>query len=110
MQGKSSRAIRYQSCSHDVDLFMHPRSFLHKRAPEYVVYLGQTRTEKRTYMHTMTCVDPDWLVKTGYAVCSISDPTPAVAPAYDPALDCVLAWCHVNYGMHAWPLPMHAGV
>eukprot|EP00892_Ulva_mutabilis_P012877 jgi/Ulvmu1/9962/UM059_0010.1 len=109
-QGKGSRAIRYQSCSHGSDLFIHPRSFLHKCAPDYVVYLGQTSTEKRTYMHTLTCADPAWLVTTGLAMCDISDPAPEVSPAYDPATDRVLSWCHATYGVHAWPLPMHAVV
>ena len=60
-------------------------------------------------MHTMTCVDPKWLVKTGMAMCDILDPTPDVAPSYDPATDQVLSWCHVSYGVHSWRLPMHAG-
>lgn len=82
---------------------------MHKRAPEYVVFLGQTRTEKRTYMHTVTSVECAWLSETGPAVCNVLEPSKEISPAYDPATDRVLAWCHATYGIHGWPLPLHPG-
>ena len=64
LQGKGNRAIRYQSCSSGAELYMHPKSHLHKAAPEYVVYVGLTRTDKRTYMNTLSTAESRWLHET----------------------------------------------
>lgn len=61
VQGKGNRAIRYSNCSTGAELYMHPKSYLHKAAPEYVVYAGLTRTDKRTYMNTLSTVEPGWV-------------------------------------------------
>jgi ATP-dependent RNA helicase DHX37/DHR1 len=108
VQGKSSRAVRYQSCRLETELYLHPRSFLQKTAPDYLVYLALTRTEKRTYMGTVTAVDAAWLAEACPGVADISGPSPEVKASYNVKRDCVVAWCHVAYGIHRWQLPMHA--
>lgn len=44
------RAVRYQTCSRDDFVFLHPRSSLHSTAPEFVVYSQLISTAKRPYM------------------------------------------------------------
>lgn len=44
------RAVRYQTCSRDDYVFLHPRSSLHSTAPEFVVYTQLISTAKRPYM------------------------------------------------------------
>ena len=44
------RAVRYQTCSRDDLVFLHPRSSLHSTAPEFVVYTQLISTAKRPYM------------------------------------------------------------
>jgi hypothetical protein len=88
---------------------MHPRSQLHKLAPELVAYTGLTRTDKRTYMSTLSAVDSSWLVEMCPAVCTLSAPARDATPMYDSARDSVIAWSHATYGAFNWPLPLHAG-
>ena len=44
------RAVRYQICSRDGFVYLHPRSNLHSTAPEFVVYTQLISTAKRPYM------------------------------------------------------------
>lgn len=101
--------MRYQSCTSDAPIYLHPRSALHRAAPDYVAYAGLLATEKRTYMHGVTAIEPEWPVDTGGALARLSAPLAQPPPAYNAKRDAVLAWCEAAYGTHSWPLPLHAG-
>jgi ATP-dependent RNA helicase DHX37/DHR1 len=109
VQGKGARAVRYQSCISDDPIFLHPRSALHKTAPNYVAYGGLLATDKRTYMSCVSAIDPAWLAEAGAPLARLSAPLPQPPPAYSVREDAVLAWREVSYGAHGWALPLHAG-
>ena len=44
------RAVRYQTACGEEQVYLHPRSALHRKAPELVVFSELIRTEKRPYM------------------------------------------------------------
>lgn len=44
------RAVRYQTATGEEQVYLHPRSALHKAPPELVVFSELIRTEKRPYM------------------------------------------------------------
>lgn len=108
LQGKR-RAVRYQGCSLEEEVFLHPRSALHRSAPDLVLFQSLLRTDKRTYMQAVSAVEPPWLADVGGALAQVSAPLSEPRPAYSVARDKVLAWFDCKYGMHAWPLPAHAG-
>jgi ATP-dependent RNA helicase DHX37/DHR1 len=89
---------------------MHPRSALHKSAPDFVVHQMLTDTERRTYMSVLTAIDVAWLPEAGHAMSSFSAPLRNPPPAYNASADDVFAWHEVKYGMHAWDLPLFPGV
>jgi hypothetical protein len=92
------------------DVYLHPRSALHRTAPEFVAFQSLMRSEKRTYMSMVTSVDPACLVDVGRVIANLTGPLIEPQPIYSTRRDCVLAWFEVKYGMHGWPLPVHAGV
>jgi len=53
---------------------IHPSSSLFHRQPEWVVYHEVVQTTKE-YMHSVTAVDPKWLVELAPAFFKFSDPT-----------------------------------
>ncbi len=55
-------------------MYLHPRSALHKLAPEYVVYTQLVRTTKRPYMAGVTAVEPLWLAQSSSPLCKVSEP------------------------------------
>ena len=44
------RAVRYQPASGEEAVFLHPRSALHRAAPQLLAFAELVRTEKRPYM------------------------------------------------------------
>lgn len=108
MQGKR-RAVRYQACSQQEDVYVHPRSALQRAAPDFLLFQGLAASEKRTYISGATAVDPAWLPDVGGALATLSPPLREPPPAYQPRRDQVLAWHSVTYGVHSWDLPLHAG-
>jgi len=44
------RAVRYQTCTREGFVYLHPRSSLHSTAPEFVMYTQLISTAKRPYM------------------------------------------------------------
>ena len=103
----SNRALRYTPCSLlDQDIYLHPRSILHKSAPQFLVYTELVRTAKRPYMSGLTAIDPSWLSECGSPLAVLSDPLDAPPPFYCPKpQDCVMAWHQVTYGKSSWSLP-----
>ena len=109
VQGKGARAVRYQACGSDDPIFLHPRSALHRAAPDLVAFTSLQQTEKRTYMTGVTAVDAQWLPEVGCPLAQFRGPVDRPAPAYNAQRDQVLAWFEVAYGVHGWELPLHAG-
>lgn len=62
------------SSSTTQEVYLHPRSALHKLAPEYVVYTQLVRTTKRPYMAGVTAVEPLWLAQSSSPLCKVSEP------------------------------------
>lgn len=98
-------AVRYSPCALAEEVYLHPRSTLHKAAPEYVVYLQIVRTAKRPYMAGVTAVEPHWLSNLTTPLCRTSPPLVDPSPFYRPDIDCVMAWHDATYSQHDWPLP-----
>lgn len=99
------RAVRYQTCTREGFVYLHPRSSLHSTAPEFVVYTQLISTPKRPYMAGVTAIEPSALSEVAKPLCTWSGPLLEPAPAYSPASDAVQCWQHVTFGKHAWPLP-----
>ncbi|DBB17318.1 TPA: hypothetical protein ACH3X3_014362 [Trebouxia sp. C0006] len=99
------RAVRYQTCTREGFVYLHPRSSLHSTAPEFVMYTQLISTAKRPYMAGVTAIEPSGLSEVAKPLCTWSGPLLEPAPAYSPASDAVQCWQHVTFGKHAWPLP-----
>ena len=50
-------AVRYASCALEEEVFLHPRSALHKTASQFVVYSQLVRTVKRPYMAGVSAIE-----------------------------------------------------
>ncbi|KAL0028238.1 hypothetical protein WJX79_003509 [Trebouxia sp. C0005] len=99
------RAVRYETCTREGYVYLHPRSSLHSTAPEFVVYTQLISTAKRPYMAGVTAIEPSALSEVAKPLCTWSGPLLEPAPAYSPATDAVQCWQHVTFGKHAWLLP-----
>ncbi|DBA75145.1 hypothetical protein WJX77_004936 [Trebouxia sp. C0004] len=99
------RAVRYQTCTREGFVYLHPRSSLHSTAPEFVVYTQLISTAKRPYMAGVTAIEPSALSEVAKPLCTWSGPLLEPGPAYSPASDAVQCWQHVTFGKHGWPLP-----
>lgn len=99
--------MRYQSSAMDETVFLHRRSFVSPTAPEYVVYTELLHTN-RPYMHGVTAVKPDWLVRYANSICFFSAPLTDPKPYYEPLSDCVFCWVNPTFGRHNWQLPLHS--
>lgn len=101
------QAVRYAcGAGHATeDVFLHPRSALHKASPQYVVYTQLVRTVKRPYMAGVTGIDASWLASSGTPLAVLSPPLDDPPPSYRPDDDAVHAWHDVAFGQPGWPLP-----
>ncbi|CAA7395506.1 unnamed protein product [Spirodela intermedia] len=100
------RAARYQSCALGETVFLHPSSSVSHSRPEFVVYTELLCT-KRSYLHGVTGVKPEWLVKYASSLCNFSAPLLEPRPCYDSLKDGVFCWVRPSFGPHLWPLPLH---
>ncbi|CAD7700877.1 unnamed protein product [Ostreobium quekettii] len=104
-EGRAVRAVRYQSCGVEDLIYMHPRSMLRHRVPEFVVYTEVLSSKKRPYMSWVTAVDPSWLPEIGTPLCGLSEPLDDPAPFYTPQRDAVMCYRTPKYGRLEWELP-----
>ncbi|CBI36896.3 unnamed protein product, partial [Vitis vinifera] len=103
---RKAKAARYQACMVKETVFLHRWSSLARSAPEFLVYSELLQT-KRPYMHGVTNVKPDWLVKYAAPLCSFSAPLTDPKPYYEPLADQVFCWVIPTFGPHLWRLPLH---
>lgn len=103
---RKERAGKYQACMVKESVFLHRWSSVSRSAPEFLVYNELLRT-KRPYMHGLTCVKPDWLVKYASSLCTFSAPLTDPRPYYEPRNDTVFSWVAPTFGPHLWKLPLH---
>ncbi|XP_008795799.2 ATP-dependent RNA helicase DEAH13 [Phoenix dactylifera] len=101
-----ARAVRYQSCALKDTVFLHRWSSVSRSAPEFLVYTELLQT-KRPYMHGVTSVKSDWLVKYAISLCTFSAPLTDPKPYYEPLSDQVFCWVSPTFGQHNWQLPLH---
>ncbi|KAF9607478.1 hypothetical protein IFM89_036075 [Coptis chinensis] len=102
---RKANAVRYQACMVKETVFLHRWSSVARSSPEFLVYSELLQT-KRPYMHGVTSVKADWLVKYAGSLCTftrLTDPK----PYYDPLTDQVLCWARPLFGPHLWELPLH---
>ncbi|XP_058073969.1 ATP-dependent RNA helicase DEAH13 isoform X2 [Magnolia sinica] len=104
---RKANALRYQACMVNETVFLHRSSSVSQSAPEFAVYNELLQT-KRPYMHGITSVKSDWLVKYARSLCSFSAPLSDPKPYYDPLTDQVLCWVSPTFGPHLWQLPLHS--
>ncbi|XP_043708832.1 ATP-dependent RNA helicase DEAH13-like [Telopea speciosissima] len=104
---RKANAPRYQSCMVKETVFLHRWSSVSRTAPEFLVYSELLNT-KRPYMHGVTSVKPDWLVKYAASLCSFSTPLSDPKPFYEPSGDQVFCWVSPTFGPHLWQLPLHS--
>ncbi|KAI3860276.1 hypothetical protein MKX03_030957, partial [Papaver bracteatum] len=106
LDGKGN-AIRYQAAMVDEPVFLHRWSTVAASSPELLVYNELIQT-KRPYMHGVTSVKPDWLVKYASSQCTFSAPLTDQSPFYEPQTDEVLCRLTPSFGPHLWQLPLHS--
>ncbi|XP_038897450.1 ATP-dependent RNA helicase DEAH13 isoform X1 [Benincasa hispida] len=104
---RKERAGKYQACMVKENVFIHRGSSVSRSAPKFLVYNELLRT-KRPYMHGLTSVEPDWLVKYASSLCAFSAPLTDPKPYYDPQNDTVFSWVTPTFGPHLWELPLHS--
>ncbi|KAJ4969028.1 hypothetical protein NE237_015729 [Protea cynaroides] len=102
---RKANAIQYQACMVKETVFLHRRSSV-SRTAEFLVYSELLNT-KRPYMHGVTSVQPDWLVKYAGSLCNFSAPLSDPKPFYEPLSDQVFCWVSPTFGPHLWQLPLH---
>ncbi|MCL7044930.1 hypothetical protein MKW94_007936, partial [Papaver nudicaule] len=106
LDGKGS-AVRYQAAMVNEPVFVHRWSTVAASSPELLVYNELIQT-KRPYMHGITSVKSNWLVKYASSQCTFSAPLTDPSPTYDPQTDKVLCWVIPSFGPHLWPLGKHS--
>lgn len=104
---RKERAGKYQACMVKENVFLHRWSSVSRSAPEFLVY-NELLLTKRPYMHGVTCVKPDWLVKYASSLCTFSAPLTDPRPYYEPQNDMVFSWVAPTFGPHLWKLPLHS--
>jgi Helicase conserved C-terminal domain/Oligonucleotide/oligosaccharide-binding (OB)-fold/Helicase associated domain (HA2), ratchet-like/Helicase associated domain (HA2), winged-helix len=105
------------SSSPDV-AFIHPQSLLHGSPPEYVVFRDVRKAgdgsdaadaanakPRKTFLHSITAVDPSWLVQLGGAAANSLKMLDVPAPSYDPASDSITCVVRSLFGPKKWALP-----
>lgn len=103
---RKSSAVRYEACSVQETVYLHRFSSVARTSPEFLVYTELLQT-KLPYMHGVTSVKADWLVKYGGSLCvftSVDDPK----PYYEPTTDQVMSWAIPFFGKHRWELPLYS--
>ncbi|XP_020591882.1 ATP-dependent RNA helicase DEAH13 [Phalaenopsis equestris] len=100
-------SMRYQSSAMDEAVFLHRRSSVSQTAPEFVVY-AELLCTNRPYMHGLTAIKSDWLVRYANSACIFSAPLVDPKPYYEPLSDCVFCWVNPTFGRHNWQLPLHS--
>ncbi|KAK8941228.1 putative pre-mRNA-splicing factor ATP-dependent RNA helicase [Platanthera zijinensis] len=100
-----AHAARYQSCASDDTIYLHRRSSVSSTAPEFVVY-NELLRENRPYMHGVTAVKSDWLVRYAKSLCCFSAPLGDPKPFYEPLTDRTYCWVNPVFGRHNWELPL----
>ncbi|KAL7190063.1 hypothetical protein ACSBR1_039663 [Camellia fascicularis] len=99
-------ASRYQACMVKEPVFLHRWSSVAKSAREFLVYSELLYT-KQPYIHGVTSVKSDWLVKYAGSLCTFSAPLADPKPYYDPLTDEVFCWVIPTFGPHLWQFPLH---
>lgn len=100
-------AVRYQACMVEETVFLHRWSSVSNSAPEFLVYTELIQT-RRPYMHGVTSVKPEWLVKYAPSLCTFSAPSTDAKEYYEPLTDQVLHYVIPAFGPHLWKLPPHS--
>ncbi|PKA58403.1 putative pre-mRNA-splicing factor ATP-dependent RNA helicase [Apostasia shenzhenica] len=104
---RKAHSMQYQSCAMDDVVYLHRRSSVSQTAPEFLVYSELLCTTK-PYMHGVTTVKPDWLVRYASSLCSFSPPLMDPKPYYEPLSDRSFCWVSTTFGRHNWQLPLHS--
>ena len=86
-------------------VFLHPRSALGRRAPEWVVYADLVASAKRVYMAGVSAIDPAWLAGAAPGMTALEAPGKEVAARFDRARDAAVAPSAATYGPRGWTLP-----
>ncbi|CAN6468635.1 unnamed protein product [Victoria cruziana] len=104
---KKVTSMRYQACMLSETIYIHRASSVARLAPEFVVYNELVNTS-RPYMHGITSIKSEWLVKHARPLCSFSEPLSDPKPYYEPVSDQVMCWVNTTFGPHLWQLPLHS--
>ncbi|XP_078148699.1 RNA helicase family protein [Carex rostrata] len=106
-EDRKTRAVRYLSCALKEPIYLHRSSSVARSATEFLVYTELVH-KKRLYMHGVTTIKPEWLVKYASALCTFSAPLTDPKPFYDPLNDQVFNWVSPSFGLHNWSIPLHS--
>jgi ATP-dependent RNA helicase DHX37/DHR1 len=104
---RKAHAVRYQACMVKETVFLHRWSSVSRSAPEFLVYSELLQT-KRPYMHGVTSVKSEWLVKYAKSLCTFSSALTDPKPFYEPQSDQVFCYVIPTFGPHLWELPLHS--
>lgn len=101
---------KYKSAYHVMDLeypvFLHSRSSMKRNEPEFLVYQELFEMENgKTYIRTVTPIEPDWLPVFVPTLCNISEPLLDPEPHYCFEQDKMKCAVTATFGRQAWPLP-----
>ncbi|OVA08766.1 Helicase [Macleaya cordata] len=105
--GRKGNAVGYQASMVKETVCLHRWSSVAPSAPELLVYNELLQT-KRPYMHGVTSIKSDWLVRYASSQCTFSAPLTDPRPYYEPLTDQVLCWVSPTFGPHLWQLPLHS--
>ncbi|KZS90456.1 P-loop containing nucleoside triphosphate hydrolase protein [Sistotremastrum niveocremeum HHB9708] len=98
------KGVPYKAMGMDEDVFIHPSSVLFNQSPPAYVAFHEVIRSSRTFLKTLTVVNPAWLVKLGPSMCSYSKIThKGAVPQAKAATEGSFVTPH--FGTDGWELP-----
>ena len=114
----AGKGVRYMTNADAAPVaFIHASSPLAKAGPEYVVFTGVMKGEKRArpdgvtlvepraHLDGVTPVEPAWLAELSPGLVTLGAPLADPPPHYHAARDEVCVWREAAYGARGWTLP-----
>ncbi|GLV38461.1 kurz [Carabus blaptoides fortunei] len=102
---------KYKNAYRVMDLeepvFVHTKSCMKKNNSQFLIYQELFETENgKTYIRTVTAIEPEWLPLFVPNLCSLSGPLSDPEPHYSMEQDRVKCAVTATFGRQAWPLPV----
>eukprot|EP01126_Amoeba_proteus_P052056 TRINITY_DN6259_c0_g1_i3.p1 TRINITY_DN6259_c0_g1~~TRINITY_DN6259_c0_g1_i3.p1 ORF type:complete len:751 (-),score=181.37 TRINITY_DN6259_c0_g1_i3:320-2572(-) len=109
-EGKERRnRYKYQTCTSNTHVYVHPTSVLYSSPPEFVAYYEVISNVEgtKTYIKGLTAIQPEWLTELGGSLVSYSPPLETPPVHFDPEDETIKCYVTPLFGPYKWELPYH---